>query len=745
MQSPLPLTRDIVLIGGGHTHALVLRKWAMAPVVGARLTLINPGPTAPYSGMLPGHIAGHYKRTELEIDLVKLARFANARLVLAPATGIDRNAKRVQVAGQADIAYDIASVDVGITTELPAIQGFTEHALGAKPLDSYAAAWAQFLAAIAAQTLPPNVAVIGGGVAGVELALAMMHRLKSEGALAPQVTVLEAAAAPLGGIGAGAKKALLQHMKRLGVMLQTGISVTEITATSVHLADGRQIPSTFTVAAAAPRPHSWLAHTGLANAEGYIDVRNTLQSCVDPAIYATGDCAALTFAPRPKAGVFAVRQAPVLYLNLRADLLGQPRTPFRPQKSYLKLISTGGKGAIADKAGLKLDGAVLWRWKNRIDQKFMRKFSNTPAMPSPALPKDLAKGVQDVLGSAPLCGGCGAKVAPSALYGVLSDLPAPKRDDILSAPDDDAAVLTYGAGQQVLTTDHLRAFMNDPYRMAKITAIHAMGDIWAMGAKPQAALASLILPRMSAKMQAETLREIMAAASETFRAAGAEIVGGHTSQGAELTIGFSVTGLANGPVIRNTGAQAGNALILTKPIGTGTLLAAEMQRLAKGGWIESAYNIMEQPQDEAAKILAPIALAMTDVTGFGLAGHLNAMLQNGIGARLDLGNIPLLAGAASLAAQGIRSTIWPANRAAVLLEDFAETPTEVLLFDPQTAGGLLAAIPVETANAALQSLNNAGYTAAVIGEITDHAGIDLTPEARGRVTPTRPEPGMPQP
>jgi len=726
MQSPLPLTRDIALIGGGHTHALVLRKWAMKPVAGARLTLINPSPTAPYSGMLPGHIAGHYQREDLEIDLVKLARFAGARLVMAPATGIDRENQRIQVQGQADISYDIASVDIGITTEIPSIAGFTEHALGAKPLPRYTATWQQFLNDAKAGNLPAEVAVIGGGVAGVELALAMMHRLKSEGIPTATVTVLEAKNTPLGGIGKGAQKALMHHMQRLGVELEAGVTVAKITAEAVHLDDGRQLPSAFTVAAAKPKPHGWLAQTGLANTEGYVEVAPTLQSRVDSNIYATGDCAALTFAPRPKAGVFAVRQAPILYHNLRARLLGHASKPFRPQKSYLKLISTGGKGAIADKAGLKLDGAVLWQWKDRIDQKFMQRFSDYPEMPAEKLPKHLAQGVQEVLGDAPLCGGCGAKVAPIELAEALKSLPPPQRSDILSRPDDDAAVLAHGDTQQILTTDHLRAFMDDPYRMARITAIHAMGDCWAMGAKPQAALASLILPRMSPKMQAETLREIMAAASETFRAAGAEIVGGHTSQGAELTIGFSLTGLANGPVVRNTGAQIGDALILTKPLGSGTLLAAEMRHLAKGEWMQAAYQMMEQPQDKAADILAPIAHAMTDVTGFGLAGHLNAMLKNtDIGAQLSLANIPLLKGAAPLAAQGIRSTIWAANRAAVRLA-LGETPTEILLFDPQTAGGLLAAIPAAEAETTLTQLKNAGLPAVQIGEITEQKGITLT-------------------
>lgn len=726
MQIPLPLTRDIVLIGGGHTHALVLRRWAMSPLAGARLTLINPAPTAPYSGMLPGHIAGHYQQADLEIDLVKLARFANARLVLGSALGIDLQLQRIQVSGQADISYDIASVDIGITTELPNIPGFAEHAIGAKPLDTYAKAWAVFLEKVTQGNVTPDITIIGGGVAGIELALAMMFRLNMLGTLGANVTVLEAAPTPLSGIGRRAQKTLLRHAAQLGIAIRPNAQVTRIAEDFVYFDDGNKIRSSLCIAAATPQPHHWLGQTGLANAAGFIEVKETLQSCQDPHIYAAGDCAELIFSPRPKAGVFAVREAPILYHNLRAALLGNHPKPFRPQKSYLKLVSTGGKGAVADKAGLRLDGAWLWRWKDRIDRKFMRQFENYPEMPAPILPRETAKGVKEALGDAPLCGGCGAKVAPTELSSVLQNLPAPKRSDIISAPGDDAAVLTHGRGHQVLTTDHLRAFMHDPYRMAKITAIHAMGDIWAMGAKPQAALASIVLPQMSPKLQAETLREIMSAATETFRAAGAEVVGGHTSQGAELTIGFSVTGLALGPVIRNTGAQIGDTLILTKPIGSGTLLAAEMRMLAKGEWMAAAYNSMEQPLDRAAEILAPAAHAMTDVTGFGLAGHLDTMLRgSGLGACLYLADIPVFEGAETLATRGVRSTIWNANRAAVTIDSTVTSATEILLFDPQTAGGLLAALPADKAETCLERLQEIGAPAAIIGEVTANPALKL--------------------
>lgn len=718
--SSMPLTRDLVLIGGGHTHALLLRRWGMAPLAGARLTLINPAPTAPYTGMLPGHIAGHYDRDALEIDLVGLARHAGARLVLSRAEGIDRDARRIHLPDRPPIAYDVASLDIGITSDLPELPGFVAHGASAKPLAEYAARWREFCAQVAADRATPEVVVIGGGVAGVELALAMAHRLRALDAPG-SVTVLEARPEALPGIGDGARRALLGHMARLSVTLETSARVANVRADAVELADGRALPAAFTLAATGPRPHPWLAQTGLALNDGFVTVDGHLRSVTDPAIFAVGDCADMRDTPRPKAGVYAVRQAPFLYHNLRAALSGGRLRRYRPQRDYLKLVSTGGKGAVADKWGLRLDGGWLWKLKDGIDARFMGKLRDLPAMPAAPLPREVADGVRaELAGGKPLCAGCGAKMGAEALTGALKSLPAPVRADLRSGPGDDAAILDHPAGAQVITTDHLRAFTEDPWLMARITAVHALGDVWAMGAAPQAALATVILPRMSAALQARTLSEILSGAGAVFSQAGADIAGGHSAMGAEFTLGFTVTGLAEGRVVTKAGARPGDALILTKPLGTGTLLAAGMAHAARGPDIASAWASMAAPQGAAAALLAPDAHAMTDVTGFGLAGHLMEMLDaSGAAAELDLAALPLLSGAADCAAAGHASTLAPANRAAMAERLSApESPEAALLVDPQTAGGLLAAVPAERADELCAAIRAAGLGATtVIGRI----------------------------
>ncbi|MBI1172939.1 selenide, water dikinase SelD [bacterium] len=717
----LPLVRDLVLIGGGHTHALILRMWAMKPLPGVRLTLINPDPVAPYTGMLPGLIAGHYRREEILIDLVRLARFAGARLILDRATGLDRAARQVLLAGRPPLPYDLASLDIGITSDLPELPGFAEHTHSAKPLGAYARAWEAFVA----RALPtPEVVIIGGGVGGVELAMASAHRLRQTGA-APGVTLIDRGPVLLPLLSAQSRAGLAAALQAQGVRVITSASPAQAEAGRVVLQGGRVLPADFTLTVAGSRPYPWLQDTGLVLHEGYVSVDAELRSS-DPLVFAAGDCAHLSHAPRPKAGVYAVRAAPVLLANLRASLTGQSLRPFHPQRDYLKLISLGTKSALADKWGLRAGGPWLWRIKDRIDARFMAKFADYPAMPAPALPAPAVTGMAEAMGDKPLCGGCGAKVGTQGLSTMLASLPRPRRPEVLAGAGDDAAILRANGGVQVITTDHLRSFTCDPRLMARLTAIHALGDIWAMGARPQVALAQVILPRLSPDLQGRMLADVMGAAAEVFGAAGADVVGGHSSQGAELTIGFTVTGLAETPVTKG-GAQPGDALILTKALGSGTILAAEMAMarppdLMLGEIVAACHARMQRPQAEASALLAPAAHAMTDVTGFGLAGHLLEMMEaSGTAARLWLDAVPLMPGAEALAALGEHSSLAPSNRAALLGRIRGESlasPRAALLVDPQTCGGLLASVPKARAEALLAGLHATGdLDTALIGEV----------------------------
>ena len=725
MRNALPITRELLLIGGGHTHALVLRMWGMNPLPGVRVTVINPAPTAAYSGMLPGFVAGHYRREELDIDLVRLVRFAGARLIFGRATGIDTAIRVVTLDNGRQLHYHIAALDIGVTSDLPELSGFALHGIPAKPLDGLAHRWADFRKAVAAGSARPKAAVIGGGVAGVELALAIAHGLRSAANGGVEVSLIEHHNI-LNALSKMSRSVLLRKLGESGISLLENTDVTALQHGRVILHDERVVAAEFIVGAAGAQPQDWLRETGLDLTEGFISVDDTLRSTNVPEVFAVGDCARMGDAPRPKAGVFAVRQAPVLFGNLRAVLSGGKMQQFRPQKQYLKLISLGEKSALADKWGMRMSGAAVWRLKDRIDRKFMAQFHDLRPMAAPALPKLRAQGFDQA--PEPLCGGCGAKIGGVALAHAVSGLQGAERGDVLSAIGDDAATLSGPAGQnQLISTDHLRGFWDDPGLMARIAAIHALGDIWAMGAKPQAALATIILPRIAPDLQHIWLGEIMAVAREVFTAEGATIVGGHSSLGAELTIGFTVTGLRDGAPVGLSGARAGDKLILTKPIGTGTIMAGEMAMRAHGQWVTGALDSMARGQGDVADVLRG-ANAMTDVTGFGLAGHLAGFAKaSGVGIELNLADIPVLDGAVELAGQGVRSSIYADNRA--LLPDLVlpDDPKVALLFDPQTAGGLVAVVSGKSVRRILRQLNDLGCKAHVIGQcVAQPTGLQIT-------------------
>ena len=727
MQRDYPLTRDLVLIGGGHAHALVLRKWGMRPLPGARLTLIDPNPSAPYTGMLPGHVAGHYPRADLDIDLMRLARFAGARLITRPATGIDPDARRVMVPGRPDIAYDVLSVDIGITSAPSGLAGFDAHGIAAKPLGPFADRWQAFVDAVKTGSVPPHCAILGAGVAGVELALAMHHRLAQDAR--PRIHVIDTGAA-LTGVAPGTARQLRHALHRAGIALVEQAKIAEITNASVELADGTSLPSHLTVTATGAQPWPWLTRSGLLLRDGFVAVDSHLRSLSHPDVFAAGDCAHFTHAPRPKAGVYAVRAAPVLSENLRAALMGDaPSRRFQPQKRYLKLISLGGKSAIADRGALGLRLPGMWRWKDRIDRAFMDKFRNLPDMAPPAPPREMAQDAARVLADHPMiCGGCGAKVGPEALEFALGQARTGVRDDVLIRPGDDAGALRIGGRVQVISTDHLRAFTSDPWLMARIAALHALGDIWAMGAAPQAGLVNIVLPRMSDRLQARTLAEIMDATHDVMAGAGAEIIGGHTTQGAELTLGYTITGLMpeGRQPIGVGGARPGDHLILTGALGTGVILAAEMTGAADAATVRGALDHMAFSPETAAQSLYD-AHAMTDVTGFGLAGHLMAMCRaSGCAADIELADIRALPGAKALLAAGHTSSLHPANKAHYGPFVANLGPEGDILFDPQTAGGFLAALAPEAAKEALTQLESLGIDAAHIGEMTEGApGVTL--------------------
>ncbi|MGO1461079.1 MAG: selenide, water dikinase SelD [Marinobacter sp.] len=743
MQTPdQPVLRDIVLIGGGHSHVGVLKRFAMKPVPGVRLTLICRDTHTPYSGMLPGYVAGHYSYDDVHIDLSRLAEFAGARFYRAEAVGIDRNNKRVICRDRPDVPYDILSINIGSSPRLNDVEGASQYAVPVKPITGFNNRWLALLSRIENHEGPLTVGIVGAGAGGVELTLAMQYRLKNEleqrGKDSGQLHfhLFDAADEILPTHNAKVREIFRKTLSERGIKLHLGSPVEKVSEGLLRAASGETLQTDEVLWVTRAGGPAWLKETGLAVDDGlFLRVRDTLQVENDDSIFAAGDIANMINHPREKAGVFAVRQGPPLAKNLKRMALGKTPRDFHPQKNWLALISTGDKYAVASRGDTQFDGALVWRWKDWIDRRFMDKFSNLPAMEeASALPDTTAaqnpeEASQAISAVAMRCGGCGAKVGSTVLSRALGELRPIDRDDILvglHAPDD-AAVLQVPPGKAVVhTVDFFRAFIDDPYTFGRVAANHSLGDVFAMGAEAQSATAVATVPYGIESKVEDVVYQMMSGAVDVLNEAGCALVGGHTGEGRELALGFAVNGLIDpDEVMSKGGLRAGDALILTKPIGTGTLFAAHARLAAKGRWIDSALASMVQSNKAAADCLRSFgSKACTDVTGFGLLGHLVEMTRpSGVDAELDLSAIPVLPGAEETAAAGILSSLQPANirlrRGIRDQERWVEHPRYALIFDPQTAGGLLASVSADKAEACVRELKALGYPhTAVIGRIT---------------------------
>ncbi|MGE0099343.1 MAG: selenide, water dikinase SelD [Hydrogenophaga sp.] len=744
--SEQPILRDLVLVGGGHSHVVVLRMLAMQPEPGLRITLICTDIDTPYSGMLPGYISGHYRFDDVHIDLGRLAAFAGARFIHGEVTGLDRANQRVQLRDRPAVPYDLLSINTGSTPNMRQIKGAQAHAVPVKPIAQFNQRWLHLLARVRELHRRFTIAVVGGGAGGVELVLSMQYRLRNELQKLGRnpdllhFVLLTAGDTLLPTHNPGVRARFVRVLKERHVAVHTRAEVNQVSPGCLHTQDGRTFDADETMWVTQAGGPAWLQSTGLALDEhGFIQVNDRLQTLDDPKIFAAGDVASFSRRPLEKAGVFAVRMGPPLVKNLRLALRGQPLVVYHPQRSWLALISTGDRYAVASRGWLGFAGAWVWTWKDSIDRRFMRKFTELPAMApgtaASAAPASLALSAEEsrqaISAIAMRCGGCGAKVGASILSRALGSLQPVERDDVLiglHAPDDAAVVRVPPGKAMVHTVDFFRSFIDDPYLFGKVAANHALGDIFAMGAEPQSATAvANVPPGLEAKVE-DLLLQMMTGAVEVLNAAGCALVGGHTGEGRELALGFAINGLIDDSmegVLRKGGMLPGDVLLLTKPIGTGTLFAAHARHFPKGRWIDAALTSMVVSNQAGAQILrAHGATACTDLTGFGLLGHLVEMTRpSGVDAELQLSALPLLDGAVECVQAGIVSSLQPANvrlrRALRNADAFVNDPRYPLLFDPQTAGGLLASVPADRAADCIRALKAAGYPqTAAIGRIS---------------------------
>ena len=357
--------RHLLLAGGGHAHVEVLRRLARQPLPGWRITVLSREAKSPYSGMLPGVVAGLYRREEALIDLPALARRAQADLIVDSLAGVNAATQRALVERGAPLGYDLLSVNTGARPDVTRVPGAAKYAIPLKPID-------RLLTRLGNLAAGTHVALVGAGAGGTEMAFALAMRMK--------VTLVAGAAGLLPGFPDAFRRAVRHALSGRGITLTEGENVAEVTRDALLFPSAPAVPTQAVLWATGAAPPDWIAASGLPRDEaGFLLVTETLRVVGQDAIFAAGDIAGFGARALPKSGVHAVRQGPLLARNLRAAAAGGALTAYRPQRDALILLSLADGTAIGTRNGIVVHGRWVGRWKDWIDRRFMRRYAEEPA------------------------------------------------------------------------------------------------------------------------------------------------------------------------------------------------------------------------------------------------------------------------------------------------------------------------------------------------------------------------------
>lgn len=728
----------MVLLGVGHTHLHTLRMWKMHPLPRTRLTCISNQTHASYSGMLPGTLAGNYQLEQMRVDLVRRCAAVGARLILGETIGLDHAGKRLLLRDREPLPYDWLSIGIG---SRPAPVEGVEYALSIKPMQTFLQRLEQRLSQVAepgdGAERPLQVIVVGGGAGGVEISFCLPPLLHRHFPSRPvDLTLIHRGDRILTGGSAGAAETVTRVLHERGHRILLAHDVREIHRQGVVAetpSGNRQShPADVVIWAAGAVGPELFQRFGLKRDDrGFLLTNIHLQSVSDPAVFVVGDSGTCEPRPNPKAGVYAVRQGPLLWENLQRSMRGQSLREWKPQGDFLSLLNTGDDRAILEYKKRSFSGRWCWWLKDGIDRRFMAKHQDY--VPADMTDTPTAVKASAVIHSAERmrCEGCGGKLSASVLHRVLKRLDNPTSGCVrlgLEQAEDVAAIDVTAGASVLVTTDFFSAFLDDAELVGRVAALNALSDLFAKGARPSIAMAHAMVPEGPVHQQEQLLFELLAGSLAELRRVGVPIVGGHTLVGEQTVLGFTLLG--EHPALENarlkSNLQPDDLLVLTKPLGSGILLAAHRQARCPGADFATLLDCLLTSNQGAAEVADAFKLrAATDVTGFGLLGHMLEMLRSsGVAATIDLSAVPLLPSVETLLLSGFESSLAPANFAAASGTHQPQEPSSGAyraLFDPQTSGGLLIAVSPEKLPRVLQALRaKSRWPPAVIGRVVGH-------------------------
>jgi len=696
----IPITNDLVLIGGGHSHLSVLMKLSKKPLNGNRITLITNEIDTPYSGMIPGYIEGIYSWRDSHIDLYRLCLKLNVRFIHAEVERVSAHEKEIYFKDRPKIKFDVLSINTGIQSNNREIKGAAKYCLPVKPISKLTN---NFLNKI---TNFKSIAFIGGGAGSVELALAIKKRFLNINQDI-KITIITGKRGLLSTFPQKTKLTSLKTLEKFKIDIIEYKRVLEVKPKQIILSDKSLLKIDKAILSTNSMTPKWLAKSDiLLTKDNYILVNKSFQTNYKY-VFASGDVIDFNNQNLKKAGVFAVRSGKPLAINIRKFILGKKLVEYKFNKNYLALIGTSKRSAIATKYNLTFNSRFFFYLKKYIDQNFIKKFSDfrirkkftLDALKTDVLNifvkhKEKITDENDIM----QCKGCAAKVPLNALKQAL-----PK--DIVSTSED--AVSVPGHPELYQTVDMISSIITDPFLLGKIAANHSISDMVSVNSKITSAMMILQLPLSKTEINSRDLEQVLLGANEIFKTIDCPLIGGHTMIGKDKDpiIGFSILGQKQKKIkiVKNRRKiKTKDLLILTEKIGSGLIFAGINNYLIDSYFQIDVIKQMIKGNLNFGKISNQLnILSMTDITGFGLANHLLNLIKRDnskTGLTIYPNKIPLFQGVNECLNKDIKSSLFKSNYDIAqkdIIYKRDKSKLDNILYDPQTVGGIAFIIPQE--------------------------------------------------
>ncbi len=689
-QEEIPINNDLVLIGGGHSHIMLIMELTKKPIRGNRITLISNEIDTPYSGMIPGFIEGIYTWRETHIDLYKLCFKLDIRFIHSEVLGISAINKEISLKNRPKIKFDVLSINTGIKSNNKTIKGAHKYCVPVKPISKLSN---NFLNETKKNN---NIVFIGGGAASVELALGLKKRFKNKKSNL-KISIITGKNGLLNSFPTKTRNIAKQTLQKTQINVIEKVEVIEVQKDKLLLSNKTKLKIDKAILSTNAMPPEWIKKSDITlNKNNFIIVNDKFQTNYSY-VFAAGDVVDFNNQNLSKSGVYAVKSGKPLAKSIRGFIQKKEAVPYKFNKNYLSIIGLSNGLAIATKYNFTFTSRFCFLLKKFIDQNFVKKFNNLGENNYSnfsdflnTFDKIVKKSNKNIPGYQMQCRGCAAKVDFNALKTIL-----PKK--IINTSEDAINVKNYPNLYQ--SVDMISSIVSDPYLLGKIAANHAISDIIAVNSKLISALMILQLPFSNSEINSRDLEQVTAGASDVFKLTNCSISGGHTMIGKDKDpiIGFSVMGEKKNIVSNKIRSKLkeNDILILTEKIGSGIIFSGINNDIIDGYYQIEVLNQMSQGNISFSKISDKLkTLSMTDITGFGLVNHLLNLIKRDsgkTGLTIYPDKIPLFNGVKKALSKKVRSSLFNKNFNTAqkdLVYDRETKLIDEILYDPQTVGGL---------------------------------------------------------